>query len=360
MPAYVDAVLKEADALSKAPPFSSFFSSPMDTVFLGGGTPSILPTELLKQLLDGIRERFSITPGAEFTSEANPGTLTEHWLDTAIRCGVNRISMGMQTLHAPLLKTLGRMHTYDNVVESVQLARKAGIESLNLDLMFGLPGQTPAMWRETLDAALSLLPEHLSCYGLIPEDGTPLKRDLDAGRLVLPDEEDERAMYDEALSLLTKHGYRQYEISNFARPGYECRHNIGYWRQVPYLGLGASAATFVKDGGGWLRTANPPLIGDYLKLANGNKTIRREETPLTSADLRFETVMLGLRMTEGISEAAFEAAHGVSLRSLAGTVIDRHAAGGLLEVGGGRIYLTRRGMDLQNIILVDFMEAMEA
>lgn len=359
MPAYVDAVLKEADTLSAVPPFSAFFDTPLDTVFIGGGTPSILPTVLLRRLLGGIRERMQLAEDVEFTTEANPGTLTSDWLEAAIAGGVNRLSMGMQAFQPDLLRTLGRIHTYEQVADSVRMAREAGIRSLNLDLMFGLPGQTREMWRESLEAALDLSPEHLSCYGLIPEEGTPLRRDLDAGRLSLPDEEEERAMYDDALSLLACHGYRQYEISNFALPGHECRHNIGYWRQVPYLGLGASAASFLRTESCWLRTANPPLIRDYMDMVNGTGSARRDVTPVSAADLRFETVMLGLRMTDGISESAFEATHGVSLRSLAGSVIDRHIRSGLLHTSGGRIFLTRRGMDLQNAILVDFMEAMD-
>ena len=240
MPRYVDALLLEAAELSK-----QYGHPAMETVFIGGGTPSLLPAPLMAKLLTGLRDHFDIPAGIEFTSEANPGTLTEDWLRVATEGGVNRLSLGMQSCQPALLKMLGRIHDFPQVADSVSLARQAGITNVNLDLMFGLPGQTAAMWRDTLDKALSLHPEHLSCYGLIPEDGTPLKADLDAGRLILPDEDDERRMYDDALTLLAEHGYKQYEISNFAKPGHECRHNLGYWRQVPYLGLGASALCFV-------------------------------------------------------------------------------------------------------------------
>ena len=222
--AYVDAVLTEAALQAAKIPHGA-----METAYLGGGTPSILPPELLTRLLEGVAAHFPLAPGAEFTSEANPGTLTHEWLDAALNCGINRLSMGMQAAQPALLKMLGRIHDFTQVQQSVELARHAGFQHISLDLMFGLPGQTVSMWRETLEKALSLNPEHLSCYGLIPEEGTPLYRDLQTGQLTLPDEDDERRMYDLTLDLLAQSGFQQYEISNFARPGCECRHNIGYW-----------------------------------------------------------------------------------------------------------------------------------
>lgn len=174
--AYVDAVLTEAASQAAKIPHGA-----METAYLGGGTPSILPPELLTRLLEGVTAHFPLAPGAEFTSEANPGTLTHEWLDAALNCGINRLSMGMQAAQPALLKMLGRIHDFTQVQQSVELARHAGFQHISLDLMFGLPGQTVSMWRETLEKALSLNPEHLSCYGLIPEEGTPLYRDLQTG-----------------------------------------------------------------------------------------------------------------------------------------------------------------------------------
>lgn len=352
MSAYVDAVLAEADALAT--------DAPLQTAFIGGGTPSILPAPLLNRLLGGLRERFRFTPGMEFTTEANPGTLTEAWLETALSHGVNRLSMGMQAAQPELLQTLGRIHRFEDVEASVRLAQRMGMAHISVDLMFGLPGQTPAMWRESLDAALSLGVEHLSCYGLIPEDGTPLKRDLDAGRLFLPDEEDERRMYDDALRILDGCGFRQYEISNFAKPGCECRHNIGYWQQIPYIGLGASAASMLPAERGYVRTANPPRITDYIAMVSTADWSRRETTPVSPADARFETLMLGLRMTEGVSEADFLRMHGVTLEGCCGSALRSLEARGLLLHRASRWALTRRGMDVQNAVLVELMEALEA
>ncbi len=352
MASYVDAVLAEADALP--------CREPVKTAFLGGGTPSLLPPALLNRLLMGLRERYHFAPGMEFTTEANPGTLTEEWLRTAVEGGVNRLSMGMQAYQPELLSTLGRIHSHAQVVQSVRTARQAGIDNISLDLMFGLPGQTRAMWRESLDAALSLGPQHLSCYGLIPEDGTPLKRDLDSGVMTLPNEEEERLMYDDALTLLANHGFRQYEISNFALPGRECLHNIGYWRQEPYIGLGASAASCLPAQVGYTRTANPPDIAGYLDMTATGDWTRREVTPVSPADARFETLMLGLRMTDGVSEARFAALHGLSMDDYCGNVLRSLSERGLLTHSDGSWRLTRRGMDVQNAVLVEIMEAADS
>lgn len=350
--AYVDAVVSEAQA-AQVP------HDAMETAYLGGGTPSILPPELLTRLLHGVAAYFPLAPGAEFTAEANPGTLTAPWLEAALACGINRLSMGMQAAQPELLRTLGRIHDFPQVRQSVELARQAGFAHISLDLMFGLPGQSVEMWRETLEQALSLNPEHLSCYGLIPEEGTPLYRDLQAGRLTLPDEDDERRMYDMALDLLAKEGFRQYEISNFARPGYECRHNIGYWQQVPYIGLGVSAASYLPapDGqNGMIRLTNPRTLPAYLRMVHLRDDSAREREFVSPTDSRFETLMLGLRMNCGISETAFQARHGVSLDALYGEKLRRFAAEGLLRHETDRWSLTRRGMDVQNAILVELMD----
>lgn len=351
MARYVDALLAEAAHMA-----CYAHGKPVETVFIGGGTPSLLPPELLRRLLNGLRQQYLLPHGIEFTSEANPGTLTREWLDAAIEGGVNRISMGMQASQESLLRTLGRIHTFEQVKESVELVRAAGISNISLDLMFGLPGQTVEMWRETLQTALSLEPEHISAYGLIPEESTPLTRDLDAGRLTLPHEEEERRMYDDAIHLLAKHGFQQYEISNFARPGHACRHNIGYWRQVPYIGLGASAASMLLSDAGCIRTSNPSSIENYIHMIDTTQWDLREETRISRDDMRFETLMLGLRMTQGVSEAEFENMHEVTLEAYRGKKLRSLEYQGLLVHESGWWRLTRKGMDVQNSILVDLMD----
>ncbi len=347
MEAYVDAVLAEAEALPCA--------EPLETAFIGGGTPSVLPADLMDRLLSGLQKIYHFTPGMEFTSEANPGTLTSAWLDVIRKHGVNRLSLGMQAYQPELLRTLGRIHSFADVEASITLAQAAGMKHISLDLMFGLPGQTPDMWRETLHAAIAMDAEHLSCYGLIPEDGTPLKHDLDAGRLTLPDEDDERLMYDDTLSILAANGFAQYEISNFAKPGRECQHNIGYWIRKPYIGLGASAASFLPTRSGGLRLTNPATIPAYIDMVRSRSWRRRDRVSLMPEDARFESLMLGLRMTSGVSEHAFEDMHGLSLDSYRGDTLRKLEGAGLLRHISGSWQLTRRGMDVQNAILVELM-----
>ena len=235
--AYIRLLLKEAESRHGE------ITEPVTTVYIGGGTPSRLKPSFFRTLTEGLRRICGLEDVIEFTSEANPGTVNREWLDAAAEAGVNRLSFGMQAYQASLLTLLGRIHRFHDVKESVSMAREAGFTNISLDLMFGIPTQTREQWAETLEAALSLQPRHISAYGLIPEEGTPLFRDLENGTLSLPDPEEERDMYDDAIRLLSENGFCQYEISNFAVPGYECMHNIGYWTQVPYIGLGLSAAS---------------------------------------------------------------------------------------------------------------------
>ena len=338
-------------------------SEPIDTVYFGGGTPSLLPPSLLRRLCEELRNILPLEHVREWSVEANPGTVSPEWLDTALEAGISRISLGMQAAQPAILAVLGRIHGPEAVSRSVALARQAGFRNLSLDVMFGIPGQTLPDWRETLDTALALAPDHLSAYGLIPEEGTPLEEDLREGRLKLPEPEEEREMYDLALRRLGKSGFEQYEISNFARPGYACRHNIGYWRQIPYLGLGLSAASMLplpapEGGFACLRRTNPVAFEEYERCVRHPETAAKlcsfEE--VRGRDARFETLMLGLRMNEGVSEKDFETLHGVSMADCYGPVLTRLRDGGLLDFSDGCWRLTRRGMDIQNSVLTELME----
>lgn len=355
MDAYVGDVLLEAQA--RAEELGAI--APMSTAFLGGGTPSILAAPLLQKLLEGVQALFPLAQGAEFTSEANPGTITAEWLDIAVACGVNRLSLGMQALQPELLRTLGRIHDFRQVEQAVRMAREAGLQNISLDLMFGLPGQTLAMWQETLAAALSLHPQHLSCYGLIPEEGTPLMNQLASGTLKLPEEDVERQMYDNCLKILQAHGMEQYEISNFALPGRACQHNLGYWRQIPYLGLGASATSMLPCSGpetAYTRQTNPRSIASYRAMIRAESWQQRDVERVSPAEARFETMMLGLRTTAGVSEKEFERMHGMVLQACYGSRLAALQNRGLLEHADGRWFLTRRGMDIQNSVLVELMD----
>ena len=352
--AYIDLLLKEAESRVHE------MAEPIRSVYIGGGTPSLLSPDLFRKLTDGLNAVFGFDHVTEFSSEANPGTVTPDWLESAVSAGVNRLSFGMQACQENLLRTLGRIHHFDEVCSSVLAARKAGIRNLNLDLMFGIPGQRIRDWDETLETALKLNPEHISAYGLIPEEGTPLFDDLETGNLSLPDPDEERDMYSLAVGKLAGHGFQQYEISNFARTGFECRHNIGYWKQIPYIGLGVSAASMIDVlyspcGMKYIRKTNPSSLDEYREMLQlPGKKIRTEL--VTASEARFETMMLGLRMNEGVSEEAFFRMHGMTIDSCYGSRLVILESKGLLIHDNGRWRLTARGFDIQNSVLVELMD----
>jgi len=340
VPRYVDAVVREIAQRGAATGHPH-----ADTIFLGGGTPSLLDESQAARILEALGAAFPLEDGAEITCECNPGTLTASFAGALHKAGVNRLSLGVQAAQTRLLRLLGRIHSWEQVIASVGIARQAGFDNINLDLMFGLPGQTVADLRETLAAALALAPTHVSCYGLIVEEGTPISRDIAAGKLALPEEEVERAMYELARQTLAAYGLEQYEISNFARSGYVCRHNIGCWTRVPYLGFGCAAHSFFDE----CRTMNPSALNAYLAGAEPKtEHISKEEA-------RFESLMLGLRMTCGVKDEDFTRMHGMSIGAAFGKRLDPPLDGGLLEWHEGALRLTRLGMDLQNRVLVDLM-----
>lgn len=338
MEAYASRVLAEIGE-------KSGIAADIATLFIGGGTPSLLPPRQMKSILSALRRSFSILPDAEFTCECNPGTVTEDFLSVLRENGVNRLSLGAQACQPHLLSLLGRIHSWQQVEESVALARKMGLQNLNLDLMLGLPGQTLQDVRETLSAALSLSPTHLSCYGLIVEEGTKMHDQVEKGVWHLPDEEEERQMYECCRETLFASGFSQYEISNFARPGYACRHNMDCWKRKEYLGLGSAACGFLSE----VRYQNPPGLQAYLR------GVPAEETPISPEEARFESIMLGLRMTQGVSEADFFRMHGITLEECYGEKMKKPLQEGLLIRENGFLRMTRRGMDVQNRILVEFL-----
>ena len=354
--AYIRYLLQEARNRSQD------VTEPIQTVYIGGGTPSLLSADSLKTLISGLRSALSFSSVSEFTVEANPGTLSPEWLQCAREQGVNRISLGMQACQESLLSLLGRIHDFQAVEESVYQIRKAGFQNLNLDLMFGIPTQEAKDWTQTLEKALQLHPEHISAYGLIPEAGTPLFQDLQNGKLQLPDPETERLMYDRTIQRLAEAGYRQYEISNFAREGFSCRHNIGYWKQIPYLGLGLSAASMLHPrrtdtGLVYTRSVNPADMKAYMQMIENSGIGYGETEFISEAESCFETFMLGLRMNEGVSETDFLRLHGYPIPQNLREKMTLLAQQGLMIHEKGAWRLTRRGMDIQNAVLVELMEA---
>ena len=352
--AYIRLLLKEAKSRREEMP------EPVRTVYIGGGTPSLLSPVLIRELAEGLRNIYGFDKVDEFTVEANPGTVTQAWLETAVKAGVNRVSFGMQAFQEELLILMGRIHRFEDVRKSVYLARSSGINNVSIDLMFGIPGQTEEDWTETLEAALSLHPEHISAYGLIPEEGTPIFDDLEKGHIHLPDPDVERKMYSETVRILRMNGLLQYEISNFARQGYECRHNIGYWTQVPYIGLGVSAASMIgvhqgPEGMTCVRRNNPDSAESYKRMIlEDSSTYTFERIGVNES--RFETMMLGLRMNEGVSEEAFFRMHGIPVEACFGGRLHDLERKGLLVHEEGRWKMTERGFDIQNSVLVELMD----
>ena len=334
-------------------------TEPLTTVYIGGGTPSLLPPSLLADMIRRIREVFSLDAVQEFTIEANPGTVTKEWIDTALSLGINRLSLGMQAYQGRLLSLLGRIHRFEDVVASVSAARSSGFGNIGIDLIFGIPTQTIDDWSQTVESVISLHPEHISAYGLIPEDGTPLYRDLENGLLSLPDPDDEREMYELVIRKTAAAGYRQYEISNFSLSSYECMHNIGYWTQIPYIGLGVSAASmtdvrFFNEGMEYVRSVNPDTMNEYEKMINAG--MKSQSETISPSEARFETMMLGLRMNCGVSEEFFRKIHHLSIESCYGKKLIELESRGLLRHENGSWKLTARGFDIQNSILVELMD----
>ncbi len=325
------------------------------TVFLGGGTPSLLPCSLLEGVLRALTQHFELLPDVEFTAEANPGALSAQWLEVAGRYGLNRLSLGMQAAQDRLLKSLGRIHTKAQAEEAVHLAQRMGLTNINLDVMFGLPGQSLGDYLETLEMAHDLGPTHLSAYSLILEEGTPLCSQVEEGLIAVPGEDEAADMYEAGVAWMGAHGYAQYEISNFARPGFECKHNMGYWQGAWYLGMGLAAHSMLPDPTGkaaYLRMANPERMEDYALLEQG----LAKAVPVSQAEARFETLMLGLRTAQGVSEGAFFRRHGLSLAEAYGDKMRKIEAEGLGRWEAGRFALTPKGLLLQNSILVSLME----
>lgn len=340
MPRYVDALCEEIRARAKETGRLT-----ADTVFFGGGTPSLLPPGLFEKIVRTLRECYDFSPDTEFTVESNPGTLTKELADAMAKCGVNRLSMGMQCAQKHLLSNLGRIHDMQGVKNAVRIAKDAGIRRLNLDLMLGLPQQTKDDMAETLREALALSPDHISCYALIVEEGTPLCRDIESGKYTLPGDDLDREMYEMCRETLTQNGFHQYEISNFALPGCECRHNVHCWQYQPYLGFGCAAHGFLNG----TRRANAPSLDDYLRGA------APETESISTDDAMFECVMLGLRLTKGIEEARFRQAFGVSLWEKYGEKLQKAVDDGRLRRENGRVCLTQHGMDVMNSVLVELI-----
>ena len=319
---------------------NDFRNRAFSSIYIGGGTPTILSSEQFGLLVGIIREHFTIDDGVEFTVEANPNTVTHEKLSLMRSQGANRISLGVQSFSGEVLQILGRLHTAKQAADAFRVARRAGFENIGIDLIYGIPGQTADHWEEALDAAIALKPEHVSAYSLSLDAGSQFMRESEAGEFVLLDEEICAAMYERAVIKLNNAGYGRYEISNFSFPGYECRHNMNYWERGEYLGLGPGAWSFISGR----RYANIADTTEYVQRLSSGRTIIDDQEIVGSGSSARETVLLSLRTTQGLELSRFEQAFGRDLLCR----LERNAVplrqAGLLRVKEGRMTLTDRGI----------------
>lgn len=349
--AYMEALLRET--AGRAEEYQDYA---VQTIFIGGGTPSVVEADRIEKLLTLVGERYKVAPEAEITIEVNPGTVDFHKLACYRRAGINRLSIGLQSANDEELKGLGRIHTLAQFQDTYSQAVGAGFDNINVDVMSALPGQSLESYENTLRTVLGLNPPpaHISAYSLIVEEGTAFAELEKAGKLLLPNEDCEREMYEKTGELLQEAGFRCYEISNYARPGFECRHNCGYWLRRDYAGFGIGAASLIDNK----RFSNKEELAEYLEKPMG---CRGEVQELTIKEQMEEFMFLGLRMTEGVSPALFEQTFGASLTQVYGEVIRKNVKDGLLyfqgeeEPGSGRLALTERGIDISNYVMAQFL-----
>ena len=343
---YAKRLMKDIDVMGKR-----YGEIPVETIFIGGGTPSVPDSALIVEIMEHVRHAFHVSDGAEISMEANPGTVTREKLTDYRKAGINRLSFGLQSANDRELKLLGRIHTWAEFLESFTLARECGFANLNIDLMSALPGQTCESWKETLSRVTDLDPEHISAYSLIIEEGTPFgeRYGSEEGRKLLPDEDSEREMYHETKRFLKDCGYERYEISNYAKPGRECRHNIGYWTGVPYLGLGLGASSYLD---GCRFTVNPDMK-QYLEEKPG---MFADIEKLTKKDMEEEFFYVGLRMTAGVSLSEFERRFGISAKEVYPGLMETFVKEKAARFEGDRFVLTDYGLDVSNYIMALFLQ----
>lgn len=318
----------------------------LDSIFFGGGTPSLLCGDDFRKITCAIRESFELCDGLEFTIEANPKTLTEENLREYISCGVNRVSIGLQTIHENELKKLGRIHSFEDFINTYALVRKLGIKNVSVDLMYGIPDQKDRTFMETLERVVALDPTHISVYGLIVEEGTPISEMI--SELDLPTEDEECDMYSLACDLLKKHGYNHYEIANYAKDGYQCKHNLKYWMDKEYIGVGVSAYSYF-DGGRYGNSRNfAQYLSDYSKCRTDTESIDDESE-------KFEYAMLRLRLSEGFSLDDYTARFSESFLSGREVLVDRLCREELMRIVNRRISLTEKGFYVSNSILAELL-----
>jgi oxygen-independent coproporphyrinogen III oxidase len=318
----------------------------VDSIFIGGGTPSLVQEGLILELMRVVRDRFDVDKNAEISIESNPKTLTKNKLDTYLEAGINRLSIGAQSFDDNLLNHLGRVHSTEDFMTNYSLARACGFRNINIDLMFAVPGQTLQIWMDTLQRAIGLEPEHISFYSLQLEEGTPFYSMFQEGSLKETDEELDRDMYHRAAEVLKDSGYLHYEISNAAKPGFQCRHNLKYWSMDDYLGLGLGAHSFMNG----MRFNNAADLKEYIAAPGvlGQHWNTKE-------DNISEYLFTGMRKIQGIELEDFQERFGISLESIHGKTLEKYRESGLIKITDGRLRFTEKGIDVSNTVLAEFV-----
>ena len=343
--AYIEALNKEIISLRE-----KHNNLEINTIFIGGGTPSVLESNELECLLKEIA-KLNMAKDIEYSMECNPGNLTEEKLEVMKKYGVNRISMGLQAKQDNLLKGLGRIHNYKTFKENFLLAKKVGFNNINVDLMFGLPNQRLNEWEETLREIISLEPAHISAYSLIIEEGTAFYNLYENDKLKLPTEEEERKMYHLAKKILEENGFNQYEISNYAKEGKECRHNLAYWNMDNWIGVGSAAASYINGK----RIKNISSVEEYINSINEKGEAVEEIINNSKNDNMEEFMFMGLRKINGIDENEFKKRFSMNINDVYGEILNKYIDEGLLIRDSGRIFLSEKGIEISNIIMADFL-----
>ncbi len=335
----------------------SYGSMPVNTLYLGGGTPSLLSAQALGSIMDSIKACWELDEQAEISLEANPATLDEGRLQSIREAGFNRISLGVQSFQDQELKILGRSHSAQDARDSIEMIKDSGLSNFNLDLIYGIPGQTISKWQENLAQALGAEPAHISVYLLQLDEQTPLARDIRSGYFQLSSEDREAEMYDLAVKMIEEAGLVQYELSNFARPGQECRHNLGYWRAREYVGIGAGAVSF-KAGGRFLNQRN--LVGYLEKLEKEQEPETEELERMERAELAADAIILGLRLCEGINLEDFVHRYGINILEHYRDIVEEYTGRQLLTLNNGWLRLSRQAYFVSNQVICHFMPDLES
>lgn len=343
--AYIEALNKEIISLRE-----KYNNIEINTIFIGGGTPSVLESDELECLLKEVA-KLNMAKDVEYSMECNPGNLTEEKLEVMKKYGVNRISMGLQAKQDNLLKGLGRIHNYKIFKENFLLAKKVGFNNINVDLMFGLPNQRLNEWKETLREIISLEPAHISAYSLIIEEGTAFYNLYENDKLKLPTEEEERKMYHLAKKILEENGFNQYEISNYAKERKECRHNLAYWNMDNWIGVGSAAASYINGK----RIKNISSVEEYINSINEKGEAVEEIINNSKNDNIEEFMFMGLRKINGIDENEFKKRFSMNINDVYGEILNKYIDEGLLIRESGRIFLSEKGIEISNVIMADFL-----